>query len=90
MDDPRLMVRQIALAMRTSRALYVAAELGLADHLVNGPMDSAGLASATGAHAGAVRRLMRVLCALSVFSEDAPDRFSLAPVGDYLRRDHPR
>jgi hypothetical protein len=28
MDDPRVMIRQMALAMRTSRSLYVAAEWG--------------------------------------------------------------
>ena len=33
---------------------------------------------------------MRALCVLGVFSEDSPDRFAMAAIGDHLRRDHPR
>jgi hypothetical protein len=90
MDDPRVMIRQMALAMRTSRLLYVAAEMGLADHVANGPMGSAELASAVSADAGAIRRLMRVLCVMGMFSEEAPGQYRLTAMGDHLRRDHPR
>lgn len=90
MDDPRVLVLQMTMAMRTSRALNVAVELGIADHLVNGPLDSAALAGAVGANSGAIRRLMRALSALGVFSEDAPGRYSLTELGDHLRGDHPR
>ena len=39
---PALMLRQLAFVMRASRALYVAARLGVADILASGPMSSAG------------------------------------------------
>ncbi len=90
MEDAGVMLRQMAMAMRTSRALYVAAELGVADHLANGAMTSAALAEATGAHADALRRLMRALSAAGVFAQTAPDNFGLTDIGDRLRRDHPR
>jgi hypothetical protein len=90
MEDPRVLLRQMATGMRTAQALYVATELGVADHLSNGPMSSSDLAMATRAHAGAIRRLMRALSALGVFAEDTPDHFSLTKVGDHLRSDHPR
>src|ERR1700736_267133 len=36
--QPALMLRQLAFAMRISRALYAAAQLGISDLLANGPM----------------------------------------------------
>jgi len=90
MEDPGLVLRQMAMAMRLSRALYVAAELGIADHLANGPMSSAALAAVTSTHAGALRRLMRALSAARVFAEASPDSFSLTELGDHLRVGHPR
>ena len=90
MEDPGLVLRQMALAMRLSRALYVAAELGIADHLANGPMSSVALAAVTSTHAGALRRLMRALSAAGVFAETSPDNFSLTELGDRLRVGHPQ
>jgi hypothetical protein len=45
---PALMLRQLAFVMRASRALYVAAQLGVADILASGPMTSAELAATAG------------------------------------------
>ena len=90
MEDPGFVLRQMVLAMRLSRALYVAAELGIADHLENGPMSSAALAAATSTHAGALRRLMRALSVANVFAETSPDSFSLTELGDRLRVGHPQ
>jgi len=90
MEDPGVVLRQMAMAMRTSRALYVAAELGVADHLSSGAMTSAALAEVTNTHPGALHRLMRALSAAGVFVHTMPDHFSLTDVGDRLRRDHPR
>jgi len=41
-----------------SRALYVAAKLGIADLLKDGPRNSADLAAATHSHAPSLHRLM--------------------------------
>ncbi len=42
---------QMAMAFWTSRLIYVAAKLGLADHLSNGPKGGDALAAPTGTHA---------------------------------------
>jgi SAM-dependent methyltransferase len=86
---PALMLRQLAFVMRASRALYVAAQLGVADILASGPMTSAELAATAGTDAPTLRRLLRALVAHGVFEEEAPDRFRLNPAGELLRRDVP-
>ncbi|MBI5444531.1 MAG: methyltransferase [Deltaproteobacteria bacterium] len=68
-----------------SQAVSIAAELGLADYLANGPASSDELAEAVGAHPGALYRLLRALGTLGVVSEISPHRFELTPVGTYLR-----
>lgn len=72
---------------QVSQAVGVAAELGIADHLKSGLRDIAGLAAATGSHPRSLHRLMRALCAVGVFQEDADGRFALTPMGAYLRTD---
>jgi len=72
-----------------SRAVTVAAELGIADLLRDGPRDAEDLAAATGSHPPTLYRLLRALAAIGVFAEDDDGRFALTPMGEYLRRDHP-
>jgi O-methyltransferase domain/Dimerisation domain len=86
---PADLLRQIAISMRSSRALHAAAELKIADHLSAGPMSSADLAAATRCHVSSIYRLMRALSALGVFAEAQPGRFRLTEIGDRLRSDAP-
>ena len=51
-----------------SQAIYVAAKLGIADLLKDGPQSCVALAAATGADAASLFRLMRALASLGVFS----------------------
>ena len=77
-------------AFQRSRALTVAAELGVADLLRNGPRTAHELADATGTHAPALHRPLRALASLVVFHEDEQQQqFSLTATGQYLRTDHP-
>jgi hypothetical protein len=80
-------LRQIAFGMRASQALYVAAKLGVADHLAQKPMTGGELAAATHVDAGALNRVMRALCALDVFAESTTGEFSLNESGKLLRSD---
>jgi len=73
----------------TSRALQVAAELGIADLLTAGPRDAASLADDIGAHEGHLRRLLRTLASAGVFAEDNVGRFRLTPLAEVLRSDVP-
>jgi hypothetical protein len=75
--------------MRASRALCVAAQLGVGDILASGPMTSAELAAAAGTDAATLRRLLRALVAHGVFEEETPGRFRLNAAGELLRQDVP-
>ncbi len=72
-----------------SRALQVAAELGIADRLAEGPKDAASLADEVGAHADHLRRLLRTLASVGVFAEESAGRFRLTPLAEVLRSDAP-
>jgi hypothetical protein len=70
-----------------SRALYVAAKLGIPDLLRDEPKSSDDLARATGTHAPSLYRVLRALDSVGVFAEDDRGRFALTPLGATLRTD---
>jgi hypothetical protein len=72
-----------------AKALYAVAELGIPDHLENGPRSVDDIASATGAHASSVYRLLRTLTAFGVFEHGADGRFALTSLGATLRSSAP-
>lgn len=74
---------------RVSQALYVAATLGIADLLADGPRASDELAAITETHAPSLYRLLRTLAAFGVLREDDDRRFALTRLGEPLRRDAP-
>ena len=61
MRAPALTLIDLLTGYRVTQALYVAARLAIADRLAEGPQGSEELARATGADAGALRRLLRAL-----------------------------
>ncbi|MEK7806549.1 MAG: methyltransferase [Chloroflexota bacterium] len=70
-----------------SQAISVAAELGIADFLKDGPRSAAEIADMAGASEDAVFRLLRALAGVGCFSRLPGRRFALAPLGEYLRSD---
>jgi hypothetical protein len=86
---PHAVLIQMAGALVLSRALYAVAEIGVADHLADGPRPADALARLTGAHAPSLYRLLRTLASVGVFTEDADRRFALTPLGAALRSDAP-
>jgi hypothetical protein len=72
-----------------SRSVYVAAELGIADLLADGPLSASELAERTGTHAPSLYRVLRLLAAVGVFAEDDAENFGLTIIGDRLRREAP-
>lgn len=78
-------------AYQASQAIHVAATLGIADLLEDGPRSAHELADATGTHAPTLYRLLRALASVGVFAEsDEHDgRFGLTPLAEYLRTDIP-
>ena len=82
-------LRNLAHSLRAAQALFVAAELGVADHLSARPLDSRELATLTDTDSAALGRVMRALCALGIFEEETSGRFSLTSVGQLLRSNGP-
>ena len=74
---------------RISQALYAAAALGVADQLVAGPAAAEVLAEQAGAHAPSLRRLLRTLASVGVFTEPEPGVFALTPLGQTLASGQP-
>jgi O-methyltransferase domain/Dimerisation domain len=72
-----------------SRAIYLAAKLGIPDLLKGGPQSSQDLALASGTHAPSLYRLLRALDSVGVFAEDSEGRFTLTALGATLRSDVP-
>jgi hypothetical protein len=70
-----------------SRALYLAAKLGLADYLKDGPKRSDQLASLVGMHAPSLYRLLRALASVGVFVEDDRGCFAMTPAAATLQSD---
>jgi SAM-dependent methyltransferase len=86
---PQVLLYQIATGYYVSRALYVAATLGVADLLTDGPRPCGDLAQRTGTHAPSLRRVLRLLVSAGVFAEQEDGRFALTPIGECLRSDLP-
>jgi SAM-dependent methyltransferase len=82
-------VLRMIQGIHVSRAVYVAAELGIADLLAGGPRDAADLAQATKTHEPSLYRILRLLAALGLFTEVRPARFQLTALGERLRTDVP-
>ena len=82
---PAQIMLRMANAYRISQVIYVTAQLGLADLLAQGARSSGALAEATHTHAPSLQRMLRMLVALGVFTEDDEDRFALTEIGATLQ-----
>jgi len=87
--NPQLQVRNLLMGFVLSRALQVAAELGLADALADGPKDLDLLAREVGAHADTLNRLLRTLASVGVFEQLPDGRLANTPYSEALRSDVP-
>ncbi len=86
---PHEQLIQMATAHWVSRIVYVAAHLGIADHLADGPKGADELAVPTKTHAPSLYRLLRALGLLGILTEDDERRFALTPLGAALRSGAP-
>ena len=86
---PGIALYQMAIGHYVSRALHLAAKLGVADLLSAGPRTAADLAAAISADASALRRVLRLLASVGVFEERDDGAFVLTATGELLRSDVP-
>jgi hypothetical protein len=84
-----LKLRGIATQYFTSRALYAAAVLDIADKLANEAKSVDEIAVAAGAHAPSLYRILRVLAAAGIFVEEDGRRFANTPLSALLRNGVP-
>jgi hypothetical protein len=84
-SQPPAVMLQMMTGYWVSQALYVAAKLGVADLLADGPRPVEELATATQTHAQSLRRVLRALASVGVFTEASPGTFALTPLAAMLR-----
>ena len=82
---PAAMMEMI-IATWTSQAITVAAQLGLADALANGPLPIDELAARVGADADALGRLLRALISRGIFRHRRDGRYELNSLAGTLFR----
>ncbi|HEY6406573.1 MAG TPA: methyltransferase [Ktedonobacteraceae bacterium] len=82
---PPLALRQLIQGFQVTQCIYVAARLGIADLLKEGPRSSEELAQATAAHAPSLYRVLRLLTAVGILTEGDTYNFALTPLGTYLQ-----
>lgn len=87
--DPAQQLFQTASGYVLSSALWVAAELGIADLLKNGPQPASFLAKQTKTNEDALYRTLRLLAMIGIFAETEPRRFTLTPAAEPLLSDAP-
>lgn len=83
----RTRLRELIEGYRMSQMVYVAAKLGIADHLKPGPLSVSKLASLTSTHEDSLYRLLRTLAGLGIFAEEQGLTFRLTPMADLLCSD---
>ena len=86
---PAAQLYQLICGTRITQSISVAARLGIADLLKDGPKPVEELAAATGTHAPSLYRVMRALAILGIFAETDPQHFALTPLAQLLLADSP-
>ena len=87
--QPSAQIIQMAGGHYVAKAIFAAAELGIADHIEDEPVSAEELAQATETNSSALYRLLRTMSGLGFFTEDKEKRFSLTSLGKALKSDAP-
>jgi SAM-dependent methyltransferase len=83
------MLNRMIVGSWVTQAIYIAAEIGIADFLAAGPRTADELARETGTHGASLYRVLRALASIDIFREEDEGRFSLTPMGKLLESDVP-
>lgn len=82
---PPIRISLLSQGTIITTSLALAAELGIADLLADGPRSSEELAQATSTHPRSLYRLLRLLCSVGVFNEIETDSFAQTLLSECLR-----
>ena len=86
---PHVQLIQMGTGGAVANVVHIAAKLGLADKLADGPKNAVELAGPLALHAPSLHRLMRTMASLGLLTEGERLRFSLTKLGDALKTDAP-
>ena len=86
---PDAQLLSIVSSAWTSAAVYVAAKLGIADLLKDGPKTTEYLSVATSTHEMSLYRVLRAVASVGVFIEQDGRTFANTPMSETLRSDNP-
>ncbi len=86
---PLALLDMVGTSIFVSNAIMVAARLGIADLLQDGPKSSEELAQAVGAHPQSLYRLLRALTNVEMFAQGKDGRFELTRISKYLQSETP-
>jgi hypothetical protein len=89
MQAPQWHLARLMDGHLVTQMLHVAATLGVADVLADGPRTGPEVADAVGADPAALTRVLRGLAIEDIVEEEDGGRFALTPAGELLRRDVP-
>ena len=78
---------ELVVGYVASRAISVAAKLGVADLIAEAPKTVDELARATKTHPPSLRRLLLMLASIGIFAEGTDGRFRHTPLSETLRSD---
>jgi predicted O-methyltransferase YrrM len=82
-------MRRLITGFSVTISISAVAELGIADHLSEGPKTASDLARLSGANEDFLRRVLRYLASEGVFEERAGDAFALTERSHWLRSNVP-
>jgi O-methyltransferase len=85
----RARLQELIGSMRVTQLIYVAATLGIAEQLKDGPKSIAELASTAAVDPNALYRVLRALASHGIFAETGESHFALTPQAELLREDVP-
>jgi hypothetical protein len=87
-DETHKRLEQLIDGYADTQYVALAAQLGIADLLAEGPLSADALAEATHSHPDALYRALRAMAARGIFLESGERVFALTPLAQFLRRDH--
>ncbi len=87
--NPNQLLFQMLTGVWVSKCTGIAAELGVADLLKDGPKSAGQLAAATGTREDELYRVMRMLASVGLFVELPEQQFQLTPVSALLCEERP-
>ena len=85
--EPVEQMLQMMSGLWVTRALWIAAKLGISDLLVNGARSVEELATETNTNSDSLYRILRALAMTGVYAEGENRTFSLTPLSETMRSD---